>query len=430
MGQLIKLLLGCALLAVLASPVAIFYLGLATRPMALPTPHLRQEDVSRVQRLLYQQRPQSDSEGIVTVKLGEQELNTSVIYAMQTLKLSALQGMIVSLDGHRGTLRGCVELPTSLKRRYLNFEASLQPEGKSLNVDRLRLGYLAVPPPLLRWLEQRAMEQLQQREGLAEARSAWDAVERIEIRDAQLQISYRNNQAMRDSLAAQKEKLLLERIDAELVDLYLAHLESIGQNLRGNRYPLLGLLSPAYALAVQRSAAGGTPNMENTAALVSLAMYVADPALLEFIRLDKRFGYPSKRLELTLHRRKDLAQHFVTSALISLIAGDKVAEFMGLQKELNDSQTYSGFDLADLMADKAGIRFAELAASPRSAPRLQADVAGLVYDDQLLPRPSALPAQDVTRQLESLSDAELEPYLAGLNRQVEQLLRQVPIYQY
>ena len=82
------------------------------------------------------------------------------------------------------------------------------------------------------------------------------------------------------------------------------------------------------------------------------------------------------------------------------------------------------------MADKAGIRFAELAAAPGTAQRLQTDVAGLVYDDQLLPRPSALPQQDVTQQLATLSDAEIEPYLAGLNRQIALLLARVPLYQY
>jgi len=430
MGRLFKLLFGCALLALLLSPVAIYYLALATGPMALPTPHLSQEDINRLQRLLYQQRPTDNADSIRVIKLGEQELNTAAIYGMQTLKLTALQGVTVSLDERRGTLRGSVELPVDLSRRYLNFEATLQPEGKTLNLERLRLGYVPLPAPLLRWLEQRATEQLLHHASLAELRATWEAIQDVRVRDYQLQISYRNNKAMMDSVASHQEKLLLDRIDAALVERYLAHLEPISQGLRGNRYPLLGLMSPAFELARQRSGAGGSPPMENTAALVSLAMYAADPVLLEFTRLGSRFGQPAKRLELTLHRRKDLAQHFVTSALISLFAGDKLAEFMGLQKELNDSQTYSGFDLADLMADKAGIRFAELAAAPGTAQRLQTDVAGLVYDDQLLPRPSALPQQDVTQQLATLSDAEIEPYLAGLNRQIALLLARVPLYQY
>ena len=137
----------------------------------------------------------------------------------------------------------------------------------------------------------------------------------------------------------------------------------------------------------------------------------------------------SRRLALTLHRRNDLATHFVTAALISLFAGDQVADLMGMQKELEDSQSSSGFGLADLVADKAGIRFAYLATiNDKSARQLQEQLSHLLYDDELLPSPDDLPQLDIAGDLARLDDNDLEPYLANIERRINDLLKRIPLY--
>lgn len=281
---------------------------------------------------------------------------------------------------------------------------------------------------MLRQLEARGWEMFKTDERFSSYRSTWESIEDITIENHQLNIVYRITSSTIDSVAARQQKLLLEQIDADSVEIHLAHLEPISQKISSGRYPLMGMLVPAYELARQRTAEGHDPVMENSAALLSLAMYTADPGVIELMGLGDRFGYPGRRMTLTVHRRPDLASHFLTSALISMFAGDQVAGLIGMQKELDDSQSSSGFSLADLVADKAGIRFAERAtANPASARRTQDQLVQLLYDDELVPKPSELPQME--QDLASVDERELEAQLARIDRQIDNLLARIPLYQ-
>lgn len=61
----------------------------------------------------------------------------------------------------------------------------------------------------------------------------------------------------------------------------------------------------------------------------------------------------------TIHGRYDLTQHFAVSAGLSVLAGPKNAETIGLFKELADSRGTSGFSFADLAANMAGLELAQ-----------------------------------------------------------------------
>lgn len=430
MGRLLKLLSLCALIALLLSPLAAYYMVLSERPMALATDQLEQQDLVRVQRLVAQQISQPDAQGRVTLKLGEQDINTAITFALQTAKIPIVDGAVLQLDDQTATLSGSLALPLNISRHFINYRAMLETDAGQPHIVQLHLGYLSVPPGLLRWLENQALDRLYNDERLSNYRQTWETVEQVDINDGQLSIVYRITQAVIEGVASQQKKLMLEQIDGDTVDIYMAHLEPISQKLGSRRYPLSAMLVPAYELAQQRSDQGHDAIAENSAALISLAMYVADPTVLQLMGLDQRVGQPGRRMALTLHRRKDLAKHFLTAALISLFAGDQVADLIGMQKELNDSQSSSGFSLADLVADKAGIRFADLATSnPASARRLQQQALQVLYDDQLLPSPDALPQMDIENDLARMDDSELEAYMANVDRKINQLLAAIPLYQ-
>ena len=394
--------------------------------MALPANHLEQQSLVRLQR----QISQADAQGRVTLQLSEKDVNTAIAFALQTTKLDLLDGAIFKLGQQDATLSGNLQLPLDIDRHFISYQARLEADGEQPHITALRLGYLSVPAGLLQWLETRAMDLLYNDERLSSYRDTWESVEQITIADQQLSIVYRITQSVIEGVASRQKKLLLEQIDTNIVELYLTRLEPISLKLSARRYSLTAMLGPTYELARQRSLEGLDPVVENSAALLSLAMYTADPDVLQLMGLGDRFGYPARPVALTLHRRRDLATHFLTAALISLFAGDQVADLIGMQKELNDSQSSSGFGLADLVADKAGIRFAELATSnPSSARRLQDQLAQLLYDDQLLPSPDALPQQDIENDLARLDDSELEAYLARIDRQINKLLAAIPLYQ-
>ena len=108
-----------------------------------------------------------------------------------------------------------------------------------------------------------------------------------------------------------------------------------------------------------------------------------------------------------------------------------VYEMIGMQKEIDDSFHGSGFSLDDLVADKAGIRFAELATqSSRSAQILQREAAALLYDDQLMPTPSSIPPVRDREQLLRMGETDTNRYLHEVNSQVQPLLAPISLYRY
>lgn len=428
MARLFKLLLLCILLLALASPLAIYFLALDDKPIALPDP-VPQQELMRLQRLITQQISQADADGRVVLRLGEQDVNTAIDFGLLTADVPIVEGAVASIDDDRLILRGSLDLPVNIGRHFVNFQVTLVPDGRTPHITRVQLGALPLPGFLLKSLEQRAYEMLETDQRLAMARHGWESIEDIAIDKRRLDIHYRITPATIQGLAKQQQKLLLEQLDTGSVEVYLAHLQPISEKPSAARYPLMGMLVPAFELAQQRTAGGRNPIMENSAALLALAMYTADPVVIEFMGLGERFGYPARRVTLTLHRRPDLAAHFLTSALITLFAGDQVAALMGLQKELDDSQSSSGFDMADLMADKAGIRFADLAtANSASAQRIQDRLVQLLYDDELMPPPDKLPRID-EYELGNLNDSELEAYLNRTERQINELLNGIRLYQ-
>jgi len=85
-----------------------------------------------------------------------------------------------------------------------------------------------------------------------------------------------------------------------------------------------------------------------------------------------------------------LAQHFLISAGIAAAGGSRLADAVGLFKELDDSRSGSGFSFTDLAADRAGVRFAESATGPNAA-RLQGLLADKAEESLFMPRVRDLP---------------------------------------
>ena len=73
-------------------------------------------------------------------------------------------------------------------------------------------------------------------------------------------------------------------------------------------------------------------------------------------------------------------------------ADSGAAEALGVFKEVDDSRGGSGFSFADLAADRAGIRFAELATlTPLDAKQHQKRVSQVKSETEFMPRVDNLP---------------------------------------
>jgi len=89
--------------------------------------------------------------------------------------------------------------------------------------------------------------------------------------------------------------------------------------------------------------------------MVVLSQYISGNSIGELYAFDSRESAP---IRLYLSGRQDLSRHFLLSAMLASQVGESVAGELGYMKELSDADNKaSGFSVADLLANKAGILF-------------------------------------------------------------------------
>ena len=153
---------------------------------------------------------------------------------------------------------------------------------------------------------------------------------------------------------------------------------------------LAGVLPALFQLAAERSS-GGDAQAENRALILTLTLHALG------MNPDRFFEVPQEmpavpRLRLTLLGRHDLAQHYLVSAALAVSGGSTLAAAIGEFKELDDSRRGTGFSFPDLLADRAGIRLAELATGSRQqARRLQQQLGAAQQETDFMPRIDDLP---------------------------------------
>lgn len=142
-----------------------------------------------------------------------------------------------------------------------------------------------------------------------------------------------------------------------------------------------------------------------------------EPDALRSGRLDV-LGDPSAR------GRPDLLKHFVVSAALAAVVGEKETHLWGVAKELADATRDggSGFSFADLAADRAGVRFARgvLAGSPP----LSGLAEGMRFANYL---PSVegleegLSLDELVKRFGGQGDPRFNAQLAEIDRRIEAL---------
>jgi hypothetical protein len=127
----------------------------------------------------------------------------------------------------------------------------------------------------------------------------------------------------------------------------------------------------------------------------------------------------------SIYGRDDLAKHFFVSAHLTVTMGGAAARSAGLAKEVLDANGGSGFSFADMMANRAGIVFAE----KLLAGEITLDQIATSYTcDRFIPSVDGLTEGLQAAQFASqVSHAEVG--LAAELRRVEERILSLPIYQ-
>ena len=168
---------------------------------------------------------------------------------------------------------------------------------------------------------------------------------------------------------------------------------------------------------------------DNGSALIVLGIVMGHEGIARYAGLRSDGELVQEAIALrqgaTLRGREDWARHFCVSAALSVVESPLVSEFGGLLKEEVDSLAKgTGFSFGDLAADRAGIRFAELAtASSESAFAVEARVQhGLVAADYLAPiedLPEGLTLEQFRQDYERVGSARYRAMLTEIDSRLD-----------
>jgi len=201
-----------------------------------------------------------------------------------------------------------------------------------------------------------------------EYRAAVEAIRSYRFNDDNMIVVYQLDPMHVERLRQSGKVLLFPESETHRILAYHEELARISNQYASRRLALGKVLPPLFQLAAARTSGSGEPQAENRALILTLTMHALGMNIRRFVDVPLE---PPMRLQiLTVQGRHDLLQHYLVSAALTVSAGSGLAGAIGVFKELDDSRGGSGFSFADLLADSAGIRLAEMATGTEKQARL------------------------------------------------------------
>jgi hypothetical protein len=389
MKTVLKLLV-CAVLALALSAVLVVWLALHDRPLVERDSAMTPTDISRVRDLLGAADPRKhpqEGQAVRTFHADGRDLDLVLHDAARRLLRGA--GRVVLAD-QAARVQFSLRWPGSPFGEWLNVEAQLRQTAGLPALERLQVGRVPVPSGLARWLLVQGIAH----HGVTEpVQTVVGMVQRVRLQPQEVVLDYVWRP---DGLRT----VMLPPADQQRLRVYVERLVPLVR--KGHEpVPLASLLPPLFELArVRTEAVGGDGALaaqENRSALIALALYATGQSPTRFVQEARRWTLPVSRPVL-LRGREDFAMHFLVSAVLAAEGGGRLADAIGLYKELSDARGGSGFSFNDIAADRAGTRFGQIAA--RDPLRLQAGLSKGVTDEDFMPGVADLP--------EFLSEAEFK----------------------
>ncbi|MCU0970252.1 MAG: hypothetical protein MUF57_00315 [Gammaproteobacteria bacterium] len=420
MRRLLGFLLWTLPVLLLAAVLVLAWSMLAERPEVPPGPPLAHSDVARARAVLEANDPRRAPPGArrsATLEQGDLTLVANVLLR-RYLPAAAAQ---VELTPGRLSLKTSAALPLQLPRRHVNVLLAATAGPGLPELEEVRVGAVRLPVWAARWLGRELAER-----ALADGQidGIVRSLESLSVGDGRITLAYRWSP---EAVRAVSARWVATEVDPAALAAYRERVAALAGGRRRGQGALPAILAPLLALAQERSAQAD-PVAEHRALLLVLGGWASGRgagALLPGTAQDRSlpaFG-------LTLHGRRDLAQHFLVSAALAAEGDGALADAVGLWKEVSDAEKRSGFSFVDLAADRAGARFGEVAvASPESARRVQRLLRAGSSDGDLMPPAADLPenlsADEFARRFGKVGS----PAFEALRQEIERRIGALPLY--
>ncbi len=325
-----------------------------------------------------------------------------------------------------------VRLP-GFRGRWLNAAASvrLAVEGGRLDVvvPSLRIGRLEVPGLLRGALVSLATGLLNANR---RAQGALAAIDSLRLDGESVTVTYRRIDGPRGLLASMvwgEDAVAAVRAG---VGAYVTQLlGALPRTARGDERFAVALAT-TFKLARERSR-GGSALEENREALIALGIVLGHDRIAAAVGepIDDERAESIRRIRdaTTVRGRADWVRHFTVSGALTVLASVAPSDAAGLFKEEKDAEGGSGFSFGDLLADRAGTTFADVATRGEAgAAAMQERLARGIRIEDLFP-----PAADFP---EGIQDADLQKRYGGVGgplfrvhaEEIERRIAGLPLY--
>lgn len=372
-----RVTIGLTLLALLTGLLVLPWLALDDAPAIEPPAAFRRADLAWVKSLFQKHDPRRQTPGVIqTIRLDEAELNRLLNYAVELRRVS---GLAAELEPGRATLSATLKVPKNPFGTYLNLSADVTDAPDGMHIASMQLGSLPIPAFLADW-GMRLTHRWLRRDATYAALA--DAFTQIHFDENQATLDYRWRPELLTHIERKSAELLIAPDDQALMLLYAERLEALLKpRPQGSTLALTQIVPALFAWPLQPDSSAAD---ENRAAFTALGAYLAGISLPRLLESDSRSIRRAPRVLLSLHGRRDFAEHFAISAALSVNGGSRLANAIGLIKEEEDAGRGSGFSFTDLAVDRAGVRLGERALGPEAA-TVRALLAEARGDAALLP---------------------------------------------
>jgi len=428
---LVAAILALMLLFAVATPIIVLALGLQSRPLVTSREKPSHDDVTRVKQLLKENDPRRLKAGEVkSVLVTERDINIFLDSASSYAPGNRAVFARVDLHEKAAAVRLTLTLPGSPFGKYLNVCVALAESSGGVAMRKLKLGAVTVPGCLVGRAASFVHERLLEHEPYCEAVEAARSVKELRLNEGRVLLTYQWTPHAMERLKARGQTLLLPENERRRLRVYDERIARLSHRVTGRDASLTEFLSPMFQFAAECSASGQNPTIENRALILALTAYAMGKDVRVLLGVEKGETRQEPRsVRLYLLGRRDLAKHFLVSAALAASAGSGVANLIGESKELDDSRGGSGFSFADLAADRAGVKLAEIAiGSPRQARLLQQRMAAVIAETEYMPRVDRLPESIMELEFKKTYPSLDSEAYRMIEREIERRIAACPVY--
>lgn len=352
------------------------------------------------------------------------DFNADDINAISSTLSHMFDNTQIGLGYSPNTVQGAssTEINLGIFKIYLNLYCGLTLHDQGSQISQCKLGDLPVPGFVVSGILYSGLTIFFDTEV---ADTIDNVVSNISIKNNVLHVSAfkstdfkeRVNNTLDDASSLVKLAIQTNIPNAEIIQIYLDDMARQEKSTDMSLY-----IRNSMQLAAFRSI-DNNPVIENKAAIWAWAISFGTS---RFARLAGIVDYPRNH-QVSVRGRRDLAQHFIYSAIIAQLSSTEFSANAGELKEILDSgKGGTGFSFADLLADNTGIAFAEtLTINSQSALNSQELLSAMIEADTFFPYVHDLPEgindSDFALVFKNSSSDEFDAFVNRLNARIDVL---------